>query len=304
LKIGSGEWGNREAPYWSAIREIYLQDLVEQAFDEAERFGGRESNDLFAEAWVRREGQTWQLRDWLTVEALPTEIPPDFDEALASIQTNCEELSVLYGWDNREATMITFLPRAVEASWMPGRWGYFVDKVPYDKICLPHHLMANHSQLREGIRHEFMHAITLNLSNGHDPRWLAEAMATLAEGRVNARSWNYFRENPSDWLNPARLTGRVGSDQRNEDTIESIVVAYDQCSFLALYLYSLGGEKKLRETVLAISNESVVHNLRLQLLGRNRTDNALRRVYGVSEQGLFDKTLQWVRDNPVAKPAY
>jgi hypothetical protein len=297
-----GRGGDTE--YWRAVHELYLEDWVEDALDQADQLGGLDSNDVFAEAWVRRDGKITQVHPWLTVEVLPEERGSHFDEMLSMIGSECEELSKLFGWDNREATLLTFLPRSVDAEWMPARYGYFVDKTPYDKICLPAKLLSDPEELRRGVRHEFMHAITMNLCNGHDPRWLAEAMSTLVEGRLSRSSWRYFRENPERWANPSHLIGSVTTDHRDPQRRDFVALGYDQCSFVGLYLYRNGGPEKLKELLAAVGDESLRHNLELQVLNRTRADGALRHVYGMSEHDLFERVLTWVRESEPPEPAF
>ena len=188
---------------------------------------------------------------------------------------------------------------------MPGRWGYFVDKEPYDKICLPHHLLGSPKHLREAIRHEFMHDITLNLCSGHDPRWFAEAMATLVEGRVNRASWAYFQSVPRDWHGPTELVSAHASDHREAGSADAVTLAYDQSSFLALYLFQNGGVDKLKALLHAIGDESLFHNLERIALGRTRADVALRHIYGWSEDELFHRTLRWIQSSDrIPEPAF
>src|SRR5579862_636739 len=280
-----------DAPMWKAVREFYYQDRVVEALDEAERLGGFDSNDSAAEATVRRHGKRWDVRPWLTVEALPDEAGASMSRVLEIVGSECDHLSRQFGWDNREATLVTFLPMSYESGWMPGRWGFFVDKVPYDKICLPYHLLHDAAELRRGIRHEFMHAITTNLANGHDPRWLAEAMSTLVEGRLSQRSWEFFKHSPGSWLNPEHLVGTLTTDHRDPEKAAAVTLAYDQASFLGLFLYLDGGAERTAALLKAVGDESLLLNLELEALGRTRADGALRRVYHVSERVLFEQTL-------------
>lgn len=283
---------------WAATRALYLEDLVEDALVEADRLGGFDSNEIHAEAEVRAHGQVWNPRAWLMVEALPDAIPDDFDPLVETIALTCEELSSAFRWNQQESTLITFLPSQFEVDWMPARWGYFVDKKPYDKICLPHDLLRNKLELRRAVRHEFMHDISWNKTNGHDPRWLSEALATLAEDRLNADSWDAFRRDPKLWLSPTELVGMLGADQRRSDGTRGIRLAYDQASFIARYLADRGGTPKLADLLEAIGNESILRNVELLALNRTRTDGALRHIYRLSEDACFERTLNWVESSP------
>jgi len=293
-----------DRPIWRAARELYLKDCVVEALAETERVGGFDCNDIAAEAAVREKGKTWDVRDWLTVEAIPAEAGDRLPQVLEVIGTECESLSKLFGWDNREAIVVTFLPREYEAPWMPGRWGYFVDKVPYDKICLPHNLLDEPTEMRRTVRHEFMHSITLNLSNGHAPRWLAEGMSTLVEGRVSPQGWDRLAHSPDAWLDPAKLVGALTGDFRDPSKLGAVALAYDQASLLGLFLYLDGGADRTGALLRAAGDESLLLNVELEVLGRTRVDGALRRVYHVSEEELFDRALAWVHNSRIPSPAF
>ena len=120
---------------------------------------------------------------------------------------------------------------------MPGRWGYFVDKEPYDKICIPNHLAHDLAELARTVRRpEFMHAITLNLTNGHSPRWLEEAMSTYAEGRAPAQ--------PTSWRSAHDLEVAVSADNRDGSLHHSISDGYAQSHRLAIFLSGVGGDSR------------------------------------------------------------
>jgi hypothetical protein len=288
-----------DAPLWRAVRELYLTDLVVEALQEAERLGGQDSNDLYAEAEVRSSGSQRNLRDWLSLEAIESEVPHNLSEVSAIVARECEALSDRFGWDHREHTLVSLLPKDVEAPWMPGRWGYFVDKEPYDKICLPYHLTIDLPNLRRTIQHEFMHVITWNLTDGHAPRWLSEAMSTYAEDRLDAAVWKGLKTGSANWMTLSEVDALVSADNRDEKKRAAISFAYTQANLVARYLAATGGDPKIGVLLRAIGDESFLHNLEGALLARSRTDSALRRIYGISEHDLFVLALEWVRATPI-----
>jgi hypothetical protein len=289
-----------DAPMWRAVRDLYLRDKVVEALEEAENLGGQDSNDLYAEAEVRKRGSQWKIRPWLTIEAIESEAGHHLHETSEMIATACEDLSMRFGWDNRESTLIALLPQDVEAPWMPGRWGYFVDKTPYDKICVPHHLVHDVPNLIRTIQHEFMHDISTNVTNGHIPRWFSEAMSTYAEGRFDAAALNEWRGSQAEWLSSVQLDALVSTDNRQANLQRSISRAYAQANFIARYLSTLGGDAKLAELLRELGDESFLHNLETQLLLRSRMDASLRRVYRLSESELFDQAHAFALRNPAA----
>jgi hypothetical protein len=282
-----------DAPMWRLVRKLYLDDKVVEAFHEAERLGGQDSNALYAEARARREGEIFRVNSWLRVEAIREEIP-NIEELLPLIQQACEDLSKRFGWDNREGTLVSFLPQDADQPWMPGRWGYFVDMVPYDKICLPHHLGGDQLELERTVRHEFMHGITLNLSNGNDPRWLTEAVATYIEGRDITRNIPAWRNKTMTWLSPDELNGALESDLREPSLHTRTAFAYSQACAIAHYLVFSGDERRLGELFAALGKGTIMHGLGERFLGRSRTDSAMREVYSFGEVEAFEYAREWV----------
>lgn len=279
---------------WRAVRELYLRDQVVEAYREAENLGGQDSNDLFAESEVREKGLQTQVRSWLTIEGIADELPSPIEPIFEFIAQTCEDLSRRFGWDHRESTMISFLPVETDEPWMPGRWGYFVDKVPYDKICMPTRLAFNSLELRATTQHEFMHAITLNLTNGHESRWLSEALSMYAENRNSNRQWNRWRQGLDAWMSPHEANILIATDSRNAAQRPLIALAYAQAHAVAKYLVHVGGEMKLGRFLRTVGNESFGFNLRSRLLGHNRVDAALRAKYRMSEAEAFRRTYDWV----------
>lgn len=177
---------------------------------------------------------------------------------------------------------------------MPGRWGYFVDKVPYDKICLPYHLAFDPPNLTRTIQHEFMHQITLNLSGGHAPRWLEEALSTYAEGRPTAAAWNAFKSGEWTWLLAGDVNLEISRDNRDGHHLQAISRAYAQANLVAHFLVAKDGEEKVGLLLRAIGDESLTHSLG-EIMGRSKTDSALRDVYKLSEREVFETAFDWIR---------
>ncbi len=279
---------------WRAVRQLYMEDRVVEALDAADNLGGFDSNDLYAEAEVRRDGVQAQLRPWLTLEAIESQIPHHIEQVHEAISSECDSLSERFHWDHSTSTLVSLLPTDVEAPWMPGRWGYYVDKVPYGKICLPHHLVGHPEELRRTIQHEFMHDITQNLSHGRVTRWLSEALSTYAENRLDQRAWSAFQDGSAEWLAPAALEGIVTTDNRQPELQRKISEGYAQANLLARYLVIEGGEAKIGDLLSAIGNPSVLAALRDEVLSRSHVDHALQKVYGYSEPELFARAHEWV----------
>src|SRR6185436_10073829 len=114
---------------------------------------------------------TLELAPWLKIEFRADEVDcPESTQAL--IVDACLEVATRLGFEVGPPVLITVLTIESDAVWAVGRFGYFVDKYPYDKICVPTRDMSDTQRLRSTVMHEFAHAVVLNLADGHAPRWL------------------------------------------------------------------------------------------------------------------------------------
>ncbi|MES1228193.1 MAG: hypothetical protein ABUL72_05940 [Armatimonadota bacterium] len=285
---------------WQLVRRLYYEDKVEEALFEASKLGGhdgsgRDNNYLYAEAETRREGTPLKLRPWLTLEVIESEISEHLQPIGEILGSECEALSRQFRWDNSEATWVTILPKGVEAPWMPGRWGYFIDKVPYDKICLPYHLVLDLPELRRTIRHEFMHDITLNLSQGRASLWVEEAFSTYAEDRFVPGHWVGFQKGALDWLNPNELNTMLSNDHRQPHLHASISTAYSQANFIARYLDAKFSSLTFGDFLTTLGHKTLLETVGEGLFSRSPVDTALHKVYHRSEGQVFAEALEWVK---------
>ena len=86
----AGYMPDLEAPLWRAVRQLYMEDKVVEAYKESESLGGsRSDNSLFAEAEARIRGTQYKTQPWLTIEAITDEIGPALDAVLAAITRDC-----------------------------------------------------------------------------------------------------------------------------------------------------------------------------------------------------------------------
>ena len=286
---------------WRLVQQLYYDDKVTEARFEAAKLGGtdawgRDQNIVYAEAEIRELGTQWQLRPWLTMEAIETEVSHNFMDVADTVATECEALSRKFGWDNHEKTMVTFLSQEVEAHWMPGRWGYFVDKVPYDKICLPFHLTHDISELKNTVRHEFMHGITLNLGAGRANRWLNEGLSTYVENWRDTDTWKLCQAGRAEWVGPAELESLIASDHRVTNLQGAISRAYSQSNYIVRFLAGKFGEEKLVDLLKGLASDSIWETLNEGLFSKSHVDTALHKVYHLSEREVFDQAHKWVME--------
>jgi hypothetical protein len=183
--------------------------------------------------------------------------------------------------------MVSVLAEETDAPWAVGREGYFIDKYPYDKICLP--LRATGDSLHQVIAHEYAHCITLNLAQGRAPRWLDEAVSVTIEGRIDRRAAHAFATGQIPWLNHLNL----GSAFMNFANPQARWLAYQQAGIIGHYLAHLKGTKTLGDLMRAFSDNSFWTELIDRLKGEPPVEEALRQVYGFGVKKLFKEALAW-----------
>ncbi len=277
-------------------QEMYLQDKVVEAYDNIAE--GRD-NYLQAEAFVRKEGTQIGLMQGLTLELLPKEVGTLVTPVGEVIKKACEVVAQKFDFDWNPAALVTILSSADAAEWMPSRWGYYIPKSPYGKICLPFYLVQDFEELSRTTTHEFMHHVSASLSHNRISHWLSEGLSTYAEGMQSHQARIRFRSGESKWLDPAELDGSVGIDNREEKMLSKISDSYAQANLIVHYLVAIEKEKKLTQLLLSLGDESFLPNIEDELLMRSHTDGAIRRVYGVSERLLFENALDWIRRTPI-----
>jgi len=280
------------------VRELYFDDNLEAAWEQGlerglSRLDMRFYRLLEAEYLTRQRAQIMELRAGLTFEYNPHEHGLHLHHHSELIRNECEAVAARFGWDFREEARITVLIAEVDAPWHYHRAGYCIDKYPFEKICIPASSLHHEGELRHLIRHEFMHAITMNLCNGHEPVWLTEGLSVFVEGTGPTGYWRRFRDGGAEWRDPMYLSGGIKAN-RWGNSVEAIREGYEQASIVVAHLHSLGGDAKLAELMNRIGDEGVRSNFFRSLLGRTRTDEALRAVFGLSESQAFAKARDWL----------
>lgn len=286
---------------WKVADEAYLWDRVEEAFDEIEDSGiGERSVSLSyfrmieAEAITRRASDVHPVTEWLELELIPDELGMDLDAVSlgTEVLASCTEVGRRLGYDFAAKTRVAFLAAEADAPWATAPYGYCVDKHPYEKICLPHHLLGRPKERWYAVAHEYAHVVSINLSQGHAPNWLGEAVSVLSERQFDPRAERLFAEGRWPWREPEKLEGMFDVTHGDPDIVWR---AYQQAGLIGRYLAETIGEKGLGDLLRAIGSERLVTQLIGRLLGRTRTDHALRRSCGFGERELFARTLGWIR---------
>ncbi|MEA2553244.1 MAG: hypothetical protein QOJ65_1420 [Fimbriimonadaceae bacterium] len=195
--------------------------------------------------------------------------------------------------------MVSVLAQEANAPWAVGRYGYFVDKYPHDKICLPNYAAHHPDYLHETTMHEYAHAIVLNLAEGHVPRWLNEAIAMVAQGGADKEIAHKFARREIDWLAPNQLNVELVSELEGEERT-SLWYAYQQSAWIGEYLVNLKGEAGLAELLKAFADNPFLKELFMRAVNYPHAEEALKQVYGFGQDVLFERALKWLEDGGVS----
>jgi hypothetical protein len=290
-----------ESVHWEVALEHYQWDRLEQAFDLIAEHGVGETGRLLAtyrlieaELITRRKSVVQKVNSWLMIEYVPAEMMGLESELASRILSGCDEIAGRLQWNHDQPTLIAILAEETDADWATYPFGYCLTKEPYEKICLPNHLLDDEDEFHGAVAHEYAHVITSSLSDGHAPRWLEEAISVLAEGSIDENLTLKFRTGDAPWLTHSELEGVFESRGDEESAVEKTLLAYQQSGWIGQYLSSLGGDGKLRDMLAEHANDKVLTNLKLKLLGRDRVDGAMRAVYRQSLPQVFDNSLRYL----------
>jgi hypothetical protein len=267
---------------------------MEEAFDLIAEHGVGESGDLLkqyrlieAEAITRRRSSLKQITEWLTLEYLPKDAMGHEDDLGRRVLAACNDIAARLGWKHTRHTRVAILAEETDAYWATYPFGYCASKEPYEKICLPNHLLDDKEDFHRAVAHEYAHVISCNVSEAHAPRWLEEAISVLAEGIFDAEIAVLFRQGKIPWLTPADLERVLESRGEDEAELDHVLRAYQQSGWIGRYLCSMGPESKLTEMLEEHTNDQVIRNLFLRLTGQSRTEGAMRKIYGQSVKSIF-----------------
>jgi hypothetical protein len=285
---------------WKAAFDNYYWDRLPEAWELLEESGVGELSFLLGayrliegEYRTRTRSTISPLAPWLQYERILEETDHDDARLADQIVAACDYAAERLAWEHGAATMVSILAREVDRPWATNPYGYCVDKHPYDKICLPSHLIGDPRQFFEATAHEYAHVISLNLSQGRAPRWLGEAISVLVERPLDRYALRQFRSGRWRWRAPDELEGMFDV---NSDDQEGVYRAYQQAGLIGRYLASIGDASMLRRLLVEHAQEGLWPSLRRSVLGKSRTDNALKAVYGFGEAELFARTLSGLAD--------
>jgi len=285
-------WGLSDSNvYWGAVMRLYDQDNLEGAYQLALKLGegaGGQGLSVFrlleAEYEAQRRGMIRQVTDWLSVQYIDAEVGENIDAMLTFLRSLAEQEAARFNWADMAPVRVTLLSQESDAWWATARYGYCTQKVPFYKIGIPFHVLENPHRFAMVFRHEFAHVISLSLSKSRIAPWLGEGFSVYAAGEDLSRAIAVFRANPKEWLQPRPLNIRFGPGLDLASPAKWL--AYQQGAIIVHYLVGLKNERSLVSLLKDHADESFWRNAVL-MFGGSRTDQALREVYGKSEEEVF-----------------
>jgi hypothetical protein len=287
---------------WNMAIDHYYWDRMEAAYETAEPLGvGLAGRYVFwyrsieAEYITRKQSERRKLADWLELETIPHEVGGREERVAEIVLAACDDVARRFGWEHGPPTLVSVLAAETDAPWTLGRYGFCVDKHPYDKVCLPNKAVFNERELRATTAHEYAHVITLNLSDAKVPRYLDEAVAMLAQGEFDEEVRREFVSGELEWYGPDDLDSVYVEERHDEAADDELWLAYQQSAQIGRYLASLKGEKALGDLMRAHFNNSIWTELKINVTSDTHTSEALREVYGMTEEQLFERALAWLK---------
>jgi hypothetical protein len=302
FSAGSAAYGgvNDSAAWREAIEEFYW-DRLEPAFAMAETLGaGSAGRYEGIYRWIEAEARTRHASTqrvhlaWLTLETVDHECH-GVEHIGVTIEAACNDVADRFKFKERPKAMVTVLALETDAPWAVGRYGYMVDKYPFDKICIPNRAIHSDSGLRSVVSHEFAHVMVLNAAQGRVPRWMDEGIAMLAERSADPAARRAFATGESPWLSPHDLEITHLRDRQGEPDPGRTHRAYAQSALLVQYLASISGEARIMDLLGGFVDNSTWTELRMRATGQSYADEALRETFGFGERELFDHTLAWIK---------
>lgn len=290
-----------DTPHWEAAFEYYYQDQMLDSYAEIRDHGVGEAGELLrwyrvieAESETRMKSEVLEVADWLSLEYVPDETMGLETELGERTLVACNQVAERLGWTHSIPTRLAILAEETDAPWATNPYGYCVSKEPYEKICLPNYLVDDPIEFSQAVAHEYAHVISTHLTDEYAPRWVEEAVSVLVERRFDHDAWIKFKTQPSTWLRVTELESVLIDRSDDDGTKDEIWLAYQQAGWIGRFLSQLKGDTALGSFLAEIANESPLLNLLRILMGRDRTEAALRRVYGISQRELFEKAYTWM----------
>ncbi|MBX3096535.1 MAG: hypothetical protein KF812_06710 [Fimbriimonadaceae bacterium] len=278
---------------WRYAIRAYEADDLNVAHSLAARFGGAWGGSLLgyyrqieAEWTTRQANQSRDLGDGVSLE-WPSDISPRIADGERIVRI-VRDVSDRFRWQRQRRVRVAWLSPNVDAPWFGLRAGYYMNKTPFHKICVPGGLQSNETEMEAALAHEVAHAMIQERTLGNAPIWLHEAVAQVAEHRNINGVARTFRSDPTLWLDPEELSQAFGTDRRDAANFPGIGRAYAQAAYIGRWLAETHGEPALGQVLDAFSDNSFVENLRMRVTGQTAADEALRQVLKMGEREIFE----------------
>lgn len=302
--VSSSEMSNPhvlDSSFWDAALENYHWDRLEAAYEQIKEWGIGEAGAhlrwyrvIEAETITRQQSKIEPINGWLSLEYVPKEIL-DRDALTERIVGACEAVAVRLDWNHSEKTLLSILAEETDAPWAAHPYGYCIHKEPYEKICLPSYLVDDPEEFAQAVAHEYAHVISEALADGYSPRWLDEALSVLLEQRFDEETRRQFETKRIPWLSPSDLELTLEGRSDEESGKETVWQAYQQAGWIGRYLTSLREETHFALLLRKVADESGLWNFRRMLKGQDRVDAALRAIYGISMNQLFERSFDFMK---------
>ena len=287
-RLESGRFGVvGDSGVWREIIRAYYADDMDKAWGAAQAMSAGNAGwalDWYrmieGEGLARERGEIHDIGPNFRLEVIPEEVP-DVATVGQIIDRACEAVAGRLGWNFEMGVLATILPAEVDAPWHEARYGYAMDKYPYDKICLPQVATTNDDELMAVAAHEFAHIVTINFTGNRAPHWVEEGVSMSME--------NQSPRLPTGWMDPVEIERSFQVDRREPHTMQRVVDAYRQSHLLLQYLLEQKGEAGLRAFLHAFTNNGLWTEIKINVFGEPLVYEAVPEVYGISVDELFER---------------
>lgn len=280
--------------------EAYYDDRLDLAYEQAVAMGAGEAGSALelyrmieAEHVTREHAEVTEIASGFRLEAARSLSDQGRNQLGALLLEEYRSVGAVLGYEPMGDVLTTLFLDELNVPWTPGRHGFMIDKVPYDKICLPAYLMENEAELREAARHEYAHVCALNITRGAVPTWLDEAIAMTLGGELDPEFVEDLKGGEVDWIGPADLDAEFCEDREDEEGRQAVYDAYQSSAVIGAYLVTHHGMESLGNVLRAFSNNSFWTEMKMRAINQRPADEALKECLGFGEKALFDRAFDW-----------
>ena len=185
--IGPAPWGFvTKHVLWEGATKAYLADRLEAAMGAIQDEGVGEAGDylefvriLEAESDTSARSEILRLSDSLELETVADDLGTDGAVLADTVRSEIERAEAQLGRKRSAPTLVTVLLRGSFIPTVMMASGFFVQKVPFGKICLPGEAVDDPEVFAYTVRRGVCYQILYALTGEEACRWFLEA-ATAA----------------------------------------------------------------------------------------------------------------------------